>query len=116
MSENNLIMTIVLVVAATLLFTGGLTGNVQRSNFAYNPSYVNLGGEVICSPVKEAGYDDNGNPVIWQIDEKCIKTPIEFCPRSSRPFVTTGNVYGEQEPHCRGLAITSANDAFPGIQ
>ncbi len=115
MSENNLIMTIVLVVAATLLFTGGLTGNVPRSNFAYNPSYVNAGGAVTCSEVNEGKFID-GDPVIVHINSDCSETITEFCARSSKPFITTGNVYGKQEVYCRGLAITSANDAFPGIQ
>ncbi len=115
MAENNLIMTIVLVVAATLLFTGGLTGNVPRSNFAYNPSYVNAGGEVICSEVNEGKFVGTA-PAIVHINSDCSETIIKYCARSSRPFITTGNIYGQQEVDCRGLAITSANDAFPGIQ
>lgn len=116
MSENNLIMTIVLVVAATLLFTGGLTGNVPRSNFAYNPSYVNAGGAVICSEVNEGRILAGNIPAIVHVNSDCSETTTEYCPSSSRPFITVRTGYGQEEVQCRGLAISSANDAFPGIQ
>jgi|SRR3989344_1925934 len=111
MAENNLLMTIVLVVAATLLFSGGLTGNASRyqENFGFTTTQplLDSGGEVVCSPVKEGKYLSNGKPAIVQINSDCSETVTDLCADSSRPFITNQRVV-----ECRGLAISSANDAF----
>ena len=110
MAENNLLMTIVLVVAATLLFSGGLTGNVSRSNFSNLPSAPSTLLGVVCSPVREGGYADSGDPVIWQINKDCSKTVANICADSAHPFITKNRVV-----ECRGLAESSSTDVFPGV-
>ena len=110
MAENNLLMTIVLVAAATLLFSGGLTGNASyQKNFGFDTvkHSANLGGEVTCSPEKEGVILEGGDAVIVLKKEDCSVDVIMDCADSSRPFLTVNRVV-----QCRGLAISSANDAF----
>lgn len=114
MAENNLLMTIVLVVAATLLFSGGLTGNATgyQKNFGFTTTQplLDTSGEVVCSPVREGGYADSGDPVIWQINKDCSKTVANICADSAHPFITKNRVV-----ECRGPAETSSTDVFPGV-
>lgn len=87
MAENNLIMTIVLVVAATLLFTGGLTGNVPRHNFAYAPSNVDTSGAVTCVPAYEGVVPQSGRAGIRYTNADCTTTFQECGESTSQPFV-----------------------------
>lgn len=101
MAENNLIMTIVLVVAATLLFTGGLTGNVPRSNFASAPSYINAGGEVICSEEVQGIFTTRG-PALEATNYKCEKNIVDYCnPILSQPFIYAQVAPQRFEIRCR---------------
>ena len=110
MAENNLLMTIVLVVAATLLFSGGLTGNAsyqKNFGFATTQPLLDTSGEVTCSPEKEGVILEGGDAVIRLKNSECKWDIVADCADSSRPFLTVDRVV-----QCRGLAISSANDAF----
>lgn len=101
-------MTIVLVVAATLLFTGGLTGNVPRHNFAYAPSNVDTSGEVACVEANEGVILQGDNAVIMHTNPDCSEYVIQDCAdTTSQPFVYRQVAPQRFEVTCRGLAQSS---------
>ena len=114
MAENNLLMTIVLVVAATLLFSGGLTGNASyQKNFGFDTTQhsANLGGEVVCSPVNEGRILAGNDAVIVRINEDCSEDIVADCGDSSKPFGTK-----QRKTVCNELQQSSSTDVFPGVQ
>ncbi len=111
MAENNLLMTIVLVVAATLLFSGGLTGNVSRSSFSNLPSAPSTLLGDVCTPEKEGQILEGGDAVIVLKKSDCSFDVIADCDDStSQPFVTKQVAPQRFEVTCRGLQQSSSTN------
>lgn len=119
MAENNLLMTIVLVVAATLLFSGGLTGNASREAFGFStvkPSLDNF-GDVTCVPEKEGKVLAGNDAVIVRINEDCSEDIIADCEDlTSQPFVTKQVSPQRFEVTCRGLQQSSSTNPITRVQ
>lgn len=108
-------MVIVLVVAATLLFSGGLTGNVPREAFSSVTPRLDREGVIECVPDKEGKVLAGQDAVIVRINEDCSEDIVADCVDSSRPFITVRTAYGVEEVQCRGLGLSTAGDRFPSV-
>ena len=79
MADNNNVLTIVLVVAAVLLFSGNLTGNAGRVPGSQVNCVVQAStGKVLAPNEYDATFVENGN-VLIERNNNCVLTK-ELCP------------------------------------
>ena len=90
MADKNIVMNIVIVLAVTLLFTGGLTGNAARRDFSYTlPEPSDLAGEHCDTSITFPEYLPGNQPAVMHnvidVNGECVTRVKEFCDPLYRP-------------------------------
>ncbi|MDP4012799.1 MAG: hypothetical protein Q8R00_04310 [Candidatus Nanoarchaeia archaeon] len=104
MAENNLIITIAIVLAATLFFSGTLTGEAtRRSDFAQTPYEINQKSFAPCTEHRFGEILPGQVSVIKEVGIDCKEKIVEYCSsygNTRQPFKTVYISYGVSDVVC----------------
>ena len=108
-----MVMTIAIVLAATLFFTGTLTGDVtRRSDFSNQPIINSQANMASCTYHKFGEILPGRVAVIKEVGEDCKEKIIEYCSDygkvTNQPFKTIYLSYGVSDVICSSRSPDSS--------